>query len=299
MIQANSLIELLKSIRWKQNDKIQSIGQGMAANEEAKGHKKIADEIRFYIKQLTIECMQLQELPSNVKDLIMMENFETNFNDIILSQSNKDILGQFIFEYQNKEKLQEYGLHNKSKILLIGKSGCGKTMTAKAIANALNLPLLYVDLANVITSYLGNTAKNISNLFHQANVSPCILFFDEIDALARMRNSDSQDVQEMNRVVNTMLQKLDYWNSNSIFIGATNLGTTIDFAIKRRFDDILTYENPTKKDINTFIDKLENKYGLKFNDFTWYNNGSEMFENMNYYDIEKEVLSNFKEQILK
>lgn len=298
MIQTKVLIELLKSIVWKDNNKIKSVGESIALNEERKGHQKIAKDIRYYIDKLTTTYMQLQELPTNIKNLIMMENFETTFDDIILSECNTKIIQNFINEYRNKDKLKEYGLSNKSKLLLVGESGCGKTMTAKALSNAIELPLLYVDLANVITSYLGNTSKNIAELFKQASISPCILFFDEIDALARMRTSDAQDVQEMNRVVNTMLQKLDYWNSDSIFIGATNLDSTIDFAIKRRFDDILIYEKPNKDNINSFIKKLEKKYGLSFNDFEWLEYDTEMFKNMNYYDIEKIVLDNFKNQIL-
>ena len=105
--------------------------------------------------------------------------------------------------------------------MFYGPPGCGKTITAQAIAAEIGLPLLYVRFDAVISSYLGETASNIRRVFDYARNDSFVIFFDEFDAIARSRN-DRYEHGEIKRVVNTFLQQLDNFKGKSLVIAATN-----------------------------------------------------------------------------
>ncbi|KTS75978.1 ATPase, partial [Paenibacillus jamilae] len=119
----------------------------------------------------------------------------------------------------------------------------------------LDLPLILVRLDAIIHSHLGETASNVRKIFDYANGTPCVLFFDEFDALGRMRDSNDE-VKEMARVVNTLLQCLDEFGGESVFVAATNLEEELDTAIWRRFDTKMTYTLPTHADRIQYIELL-------------------------------------------
>ncbi len=89
-------------------------------------------------------------------------------------------------------------------MLLFGKTGCGKTMTAKAIAKELDKRIFIVNLATVVSSKLGETAKNIHSIFKEANYENSVLFFDEFDSLGQNQDYDNKDSSEMKRVVDAI-----------------------------------------------------------------------------------------------
>ncbi|MGC3971679.1 MAG: ATP-binding protein [Pirellulales bacterium] len=119
-------------------------------------------------------------------------------------------------------------------MLLYGPPGCGKTQIARYIAAELELPLIVARMDSLISSYLGSTAKNLRLLFEFAASHPCILFLDEFDALAKMRD-DTRELGELKRVVISLLQNIDALGRDHLLVAATNHDHLLDPAVWRRF----------------------------------------------------------------
>lgn len=185
--------------------------------------------------------------------------------EVILSRPNFENLESFILSYKKADKLNSLGIGVSNTLLLYGPPGCGKTKCAYLIAKQLNLPLVIGRLDSLISSYLGTTAKNIRTLFEFAQKMPCVLFLDEFDAIAKARD-DSNELGELKRVVNSLLQNVDAMSSDSLLLAATNHEKLLDSAVWRRFGYKLEIELPDVaailKMINLFtngIDTLNNK----------------------------------------
>lgn len=174
---------------------------------------------------------------------------------IVLQQNNQEIVEEFITIQHMKEKFEEAEVPIPNKIVMFGPPGTGKTLTAFYLAHRLELPLIVVRLDAIIHSHLGETGSNIRKIFEFAKLASCVLFLDEFDAIARARDS-IDEVKEMARVVNTLLQCLDEFHGKSIFIAATNLEEELDNAIWRRFDTRMTYALPGKAELDVFLMKL-------------------------------------------
>jgi AAA+ superfamily predicted ATPase len=126
---------------------------------------------------------------------------------------------------------------------MYGPPGTGKSRLARHIAQELGLDLYVARLDGLISSFLGSTAKNIRALFDFAAKTPCVLFLDEFDAIAKLR-SDNQELGELKRVVNSFIQNLDTLGSQSIVVAATNHQELLDSAIWRRFSYRLALDFP-------------------------------------------------------
>lgn len=182
---------------------------------------------------------------------------DENNASVILSKSNEEKLDSFILSYQNADKLNSLGIEMSNTLLLYGPPGCGKTKCAYLIAKKLNLPLVIARLDSLISSYLGTTAKNIRTLFDFAQKVPCVLFLDEFDAIAKARD-DNNELGELKRVVNSLLQNVDAMGSDSLLLAATNHDQLLDSAVWRRFDYKLEIELPDMETISKMIELFTN-----------------------------------------
>ncbi len=158
-------------------------------------------------------------------------------------------------EWTNFEKLQEINAHPSRTCLIYGLPGTGKTHLALWIARKINLPVVLARLDGLMSSYLGTTSKNIGNLFAFAAKYKCILLLDEFDAIAKLRN-DPQEVGEIKRVVNTLLQNLDTRKQFGFTIGVTNHETLLDPAIWRRFEVQIEIPKPGPAVMSAIIKKF-------------------------------------------
>lgn len=147
----------------------------------------------------------------------------------------KDAIMSVINEWNNFNKLVKIDAFPASSCLIYGKPGTGKTHLAKWISRQIGVPIVLARLEGLMSSFLGTTSKNIGNLFTFADRYNCVLLLDEFDAIAKLRN-DPQEVGEVKRVVNTLLQCLDIRKNKGFTIGVTNHELLLDPAIWRRFD---------------------------------------------------------------
>lgn len=192
----------------------------------------------------------------NLSELTVNDTEKITLDELLFSDNNKTALQQIIKEHQYLSELKKYGLHVDNKILLHGNSGCGKTTTAKAIATSLDKNIVIVNLSTIINARIGETSKNIKALFDKAIREKAVLFLDEFDQIGKSRDSDDKDVGEMGRLVNTIIQLLDYLPSDSLLICATNYYNVIDIALLRRFQVQLKFEMPDEKELDTYYDKI-------------------------------------------
>lgn len=142
---------------------------------------------------------------------------------------------QIVAERRAADRLSSAGLAPAKSVLLSGPPGVGKTLGASWLAQELDLPLLTLDLATVMSSYLGKTGANIRMVLEHAQRNPCVLLLDEFDAIAKRRD-DEGDVGELKRLVTVLLQAVDDWEPGSLLVAATNHPELLDPAIWRRFD---------------------------------------------------------------
>lgn len=202
----------------------------------------------------------------NLYELTVNDTEKIAIQDLFFSPENKAVLEQTIKEHRYINELKKYNLQVDNKILLHGHSGCGKTTTAKAIATALNKEIIIVNLSTIINARIGETSKNVKALFDKAARENAVLFLDEFDQIAKSRENDDKDVAEMKRLVNTIIQLIDYFPANCLLICATNFYNSIDSALLRRFQIKLNFEMPNKSQLDLYYDKILNEFPIHFQD---------------------------------
>jgi len=152
-------------------------------------------------------------------------------------------VGTIVDEWTDFEALATVDIMPSKTCLIYGAPGTGKTRLALWVARRLELPVVLVKLDGLVSSFLGTTARNIGNLFAFANRYRCVLLLDEFDAIAKVRD-DPQEVGEIKRVVNALLQNLDVRQNIGLTIGITNHPKLLDPAVWRRFEVQLEIPKP-------------------------------------------------------
>ena len=238
--------------------------------EKKKQHVILANELSRILEKApekSTSSFQQLKFESVPKDsdrgtpLIEVRNPTRFLEDLILSPQQIHTLHGVAEEIREWDVLDANGLKPSNKLLFCGPPGCGKTVTAEALATFLRLPLLYVRFDSVVSSLLGETAANLRKVFDYASRDNWVILFDEFDAIGRSRD-DASEHGELKRVVNAFLQMLDRFTGHSVVIAATNFEQSLDPALWRRFDEIVRFEKPTKPQIQSLLELRlrNNKY---------------------------------------
>jgi len=231
----------------------------IAAHEAKVGHTASAREIKDIIQNPKYLSKSKVVALNNRLDILEQRFVNSTLSDLIVSTEIEDKIKRILNEYQKKDILRKNGLMNRSKILLAGDPGTGKTITASVIANELYLPLYVIQIDKLITKYMGETSVKLRQVFDQIKEIRGVYLFDEFDAIGSDRSLDN-DVGEMRRILNAFLQNLEDDESYSIIIAATNNPSILDKALFRRFDDVMEYKNPDNNQIKRlFKMKLHGK----------------------------------------
>lgn len=252
--------ELMKKLlaSYGRDEEFRAVAEQIIGEEEKKKNLVFARSLRRSLEAGPARTSSLKTLaplilfPENSGDFV--ERIEPRYtkSDIVLGPENVRLLLGVAQEFRLADDIKRYGLPIRSKLLFCGPPGCGKTLCAEVFSAELGLPLFVVKLDRLISSYLGETATNVRKIFELARNQPCVMFFDEFDALARARE-DSGEHNELRRVVNSLLVFIDRMEPKGFLIAATNLDQALDPAIWRRFDEVLWFDRPDRTRIERFL----------------------------------------------
>jgi len=260
MATAEQVKALLKSYSEGNGEHFVSVALQIAAHVARTGKGKLAQELRDLVDEIKRKqaagkvggAVPIARPTGELAGLLSVSYPKTRLSEMVLSDETREPLQRTIREYRQQETLREHGLSARRKLLLIGPPGCGKTMTASALAGELKLPLFAVQLHGLITKFMGETASKLYMIFEAMSEQRGVYFFDEFDAIGADRGAKN-DVGEIRRVLNSFLQFLEQDDSDSVVLAATNYVAMLDEALFRRFDDVIHYSRPCGREIDQLI----------------------------------------------
>ncbi len=269
MASSEQIKALLLSHLAKDEERFLSVALQMAAHEARSGHSKLAQDLREIVDKAKKQTKPSIPVPisKGLKDssgLLYAITPHFRLTDLITKNDVTDKLVRVIREQRHISKLKNHGLSPRRKLLLVGPPGTGKTFTASVLASELGYPLFQVRLDAVITKFMGESSAKLRQVFDAISEVRGVYFFDEFDALGSQRATPN-DVGEARRILNSFLQMIEQDDSNSVIICATNHAEILDYALFRRFDDVIQYQLPEKDEIVTLLkNRLQPYVGKRF-----------------------------------
>ncbi|EIF6295434.1 AAA family ATPase [Clostridium perfringens] len=249
-------------------EKVINYSKVLSNNLKLKGDERLANRILKVISQNNSGFIGMDSLgskPVDQESRLEIVDITMPYNDnnkLFFNSFIEEEICDFIKSFEMQDELKKFGIHPDNTLLLYGPPGCGKTSLTKYLSYKTDLPLITARLDVLLSSLLGSTAKNIRKIFDYASKRPCILFLDEFDAIAKVRD-DKNELGELKRVVNSLLQNIDEFSENSILVAATNHHEVLDKAIWRRFTKVLELDKPSKEVINEIIYNMITELDIK------------------------------------
>ncbi len=253
MASAEQLKALVKSYIDRDERLFYSVAMQVAAHEAKLGHGKLAEDLRDMIdaaKSRSVAGEQSGKLVplarprGELANLLTVAYPKIRLVDMVLDPHVVTQIERILKEQRLLSRIREHGLSPRRKLLLVGPPGTGKTMTASVLAAELGVPLFTVRFDALITKFMGETAAKLRQIFDAVVEVRGVYFFDEFDAIGSQRGL-ANDVGEIRRVLNSFLQMIESDQSNSLIVAATNHAELLDYALFRRFDDVIEYHLPT------------------------------------------------------
>ncbi|MBI3041810.1 MAG: AAA family ATPase [Betaproteobacteria bacterium] len=249
----NELFRIVNGALRLDVDKVRNYTAFLADKLEKDGDKVAAGRLRKMLEETDHQLRPAdigfaRALPVDAESrfaLIERVNLKSlHERPILLSEDQWGVVNEFLSIAKSYAQLDAEGVAGSISLLVYGPPGTGKSRLTRFIAQELGLELYVARLDGLISSFLGSTSKNIRALFDFAAKTPCVLFLDEFDAIAKLRG-DSQELGELKRVVNSFIQNLDSLGPQSIVVAATNHEELLDSAVWRRFGYRLELGFPT------------------------------------------------------
>ena len=227
--------------------------------------------------------------------LVEVKEAERRLDNLVLKPEIRATLDRVVLECKNRDLLGTHGIQPVRRILFCGPPGCGKTVAAEALAKAIYLPLTTARFDAVVSSYLGETAANLRKVFDFARSRPMALFFDEFDAIGKHRTADDEH-GELKRVVNSFLQLLDAFRGEAITIAATNHQGLLDSALWRRFDEIIYFSPPDKREIVELLTRGFRQIGVAPS--VSFDRVADALVGMSHADVERTINDAIKRSVI-
>ncbi len=235
---------------------VETLCRRVIEEEKKQGHGRVAKELEQILtaKQTPRSALHagtLHRLPTSQRDSApLMQEIPVDKlrHHMVLPDAVERRFHRIEKEFAARTRLAKHGLKPRHRILLYGPPGCGKSLGAERLAWNTGLPLRKVRFDTLLSSYFGETMANLRKVFDAAQASPCALFLDECDSLARSR-TERNDVGEVTRITNALLEMLEDYKGDGLVIAATNLDSALDGALFRRFDEVLKVPLPGIEEI--------------------------------------------------
>jgi SpoVK/Ycf46/Vps4 family AAA+-type ATPase len=252
MARNDLVLQLVRSGVAGDRDAARRVAEALVADERSKQRSALAERLEGVLKAAP------RTAPAAPREDIVGLQIRLparTLDTICLSDINRTLIEEFIEEQERSDLLRSHSMEPRHTMLLVGAPGVGKTSLAEAVATALSLPLHTVKYDTLVGSYLGETSARLRRVFDHARTNPCVLFFDEFDAIGKERG-DASDVGELKRVVASLLTQIDDMPATSVAICATNHPELLDSAAWRRFELRLTLELPDADDLARYFQRF-------------------------------------------
>ncbi len=255
MARSDLLVSLVRAGASGNRKEMVSTAEAIIAEERAKQHNVLAERLTRALKSngngshtgfVTLESSM------RARDYILEVMPRKRLTDLYLSEGCARACRELIEEQQRAGLLRSHSLEPRHRVLLVGPPGNGKTSLAEAIAESLAVQFFVVRYDAIIGSFLGETASRLRRVFDYARTTPCVLFFDEFDAVGKERG-DVNETGEIKRVVTSLLMQVDDLPSYTVVIAASNHPELLDRAVWRRFQLRLELPAPTQEAISRYV----------------------------------------------
>ena len=261
MARSDLLIDLVKAEGHGDKARFRALVEAVIAEERAKSHHVLADRLSALITTSgSHERFASEPIAPSVRELVFEINPQRRLCDLVLTPEVTTSIRELIEEHHRCDLLLSYNLEPRHRVLLAGPPGNGKTSLAEVIAAETMLPMYVARYEGIVSSFLGESASRIDEVFEFVRTRRCVLFFDEFDTIAKER-ADEHETGEIKRVVSTLLLQIDRLPAHVIVVCATNHSELLDRAAWRRFQICLSVDEPTRARAIAFLEKLSDRYG--------------------------------------
>ena len=263
MTSTQRLSRLFDALRLEDLSLARRVAEEIAADTERQGKNEAARVLRTALRASGHVLVMPAEhaLPEALARVAL----DRRLDEVELTPSLSATLDELVLEARHAAALADLGIQRRTRILFAGPPGCGKSLTARALAAALGLPAWVVRIDAILGSLLGQTSSRLAAIFRFMERTPGVLIIDELDALARTRG-ERMDIAELDRVVVGLMQELDYASLPGLVIATTNHPDAVDPALARRFDVRLEFPRPDGDQLGSFVDKRGAALGLARSD---------------------------------
>ena len=256
MARSDLLVSLVRAGASGDGRELANATEAIIAEERAKRHNVLADRLARALRSNGNGGQARHAVPESAvraRDYVLETMPRKRLEDLFLPDLCERACRELVEEQQRASLLRSHSLEPRHRVLLVGPPGNGKTSLAEAIAEALAVQFFVVRYDAVIGSFLGETATRLRRVFDYARTTPCVLFFDEFDAVGKERG-DANETGEIKRVVTSLLMQVDDLPSYTVVVAASNHSELLDRAVWRRFQFRLELPAPTQAQLGRYFE---------------------------------------------